>query len=155
VDPNVYKYIRCSECGTELPYNKDLDGKRCPKCQPPKTGFYYKQKESLKDAGRASFPLRWFYTAVGLDFLATLAAVVYVCYRPQTSPADVYYVCNCTSCNQRLRFREISLGELGQCPRCKSILRFPDEDDAVTEDAALEWDRQAAMAALEDDSELI
>ncbi|OWK43969.1 hypothetical protein [Fimbriiglobus ruber] len=155
VDPNVYKYLRCDVCNTELPYNKELDGKRCPRCQPPNTGFFYKQKDSLKDLGRGSYPLRWFYTAVGLDFLVVLAVVVYVLYRPYTNPADTYYVCTCTTCNQRLRFREISLGELGQCPRCKSILRFPGEDEAVTEDAAAEWEREATIAAFNEDSELV
>jgi uncharacterized paraquat-inducible protein A len=147
-----YKFLHCNQCMLELAYNAELDGKRCPKCQPPRTGFFVATKDSIRSGGDVS-PNRWFYVAAGIEALATLGAVVYIAYLPTRDPTQIYYVFHCPECDQRLRFREVSLGELGQCPRCENILRFPDEDDAVREDVAEEWHQQMLLQAAGEDDE--
>ena len=73
------------------------------------------------------------YVGCAVDALATLGVVVYLLYLPVPDPTSTFFVCNCPHCNQRMRFRQVSLGGLGMCPKCKRPVRFPDEDDAVRE----------------------
>lgn len=147
-----YKFLHCDQCKMEMSYNRELDGKKCPRCQPPNVGFLIPTKESIR-GGEGASPYRWFYVAAGLEALATLGAVVYLAYLPVRDPTQIYYVFNCPECDQRLRFREVSLGELGQCPRCENILRFPDEDDAVREDVAEQWQQQMLLQAADEDED--
>src|SRR5580704_4303503 len=38
-DTSQFKFIRCDVCKLEMPYQAETANKRCPKCQPPNTGF--------------------------------------------------------------------------------------------------------------------
>lgn len=150
-----YKFLHCDHCNTELAYNPDLDGKRCPKCPPPNTGFYVPTEASIKSSWSGKSPWRWAYLAVAVEVLAALGGVVYLLYLPVADPTTTFFVCNCPHCGQRLRFRQVALGGLGQCSRCKRPLRFPDEDEAVLEADLVraETERLEARAAEEEDED--
>src|SRR5262245_14543392 len=66
-DTTQYKYLHCDQCLMELPYNKELDGKRCPKCQPPKTGFYVPAEHSVKSGLGAMSPWSKVYVATFVE----------------------------------------------------------------------------------------
>ncbi len=155
-DKAGFKFIHCDQCKTELAYNPEMDGKPCPRCRPPKTGFYRPTETSIKAGTGDASPWRWFYLAASVEALATLGAVVYLLYLPVPDPTATYFVCNCPHCNQRMRFRQVSLGGLGMCPKCKRPVRFPDEDDAVREVEYLrrqDEELAAAAAAAEEDED--
>jgi Zn finger protein HypA/HybF involved in hydrogenase expression len=148
-DKAGYKYLHCDQCRMEMTYNPELEGRRCPKCQPPKTGYLQPTESSIKSGSGDPSPWKWVYIASAVDALATLGVVVYL---PVPDPTATFFVCNCPHCNQRMRFRQVSLGGLGMCPKCKRPVRFPDEDDAVLEaDDLRRQDEQLAAAEAEDD----
>jgi hypothetical protein len=136
-----YKYMHCDRCKTELAYNPDMALKRCPRCLPPNPGFFIPTEHSVKAGGGPS-PLRWVYVAVTLELIGTLAAVVVILSQPIPCPVSTYYLFHCPNCSQRLRFRRVSLGEIGSCPRCRRPVRFPEEEDAILEAAILERERK-------------
>lgn len=150
-----FQFMHCTECKTELAYSPEMEGKRCPRCQPPKTGFYVATEETIKSVSGGKSPERWAVLAVTLELLAALGGVVYLLYLPVPDPAATFYVCHCPHCHQRLRFRQVSLGGIGQCSRCKRPLRFPGEDDAVRETDLVreETARPAALDAGEEEFE--
>jgi hypothetical protein len=148
VDPNVYKFIHCDNCLMELPYNKDLDGHRCPKCLPPKVGFFVATKRSVKDGAELS-KWRWFNLAAAFEGVAALGVIVFLAYLPTPDPTSIFYLCNCPHCGQRMRFRQVSLGGAGMCPRCRRVVKFPEEDEAVTELEVMEAERLQALAEQE------
>jgi Zn-finger nucleic acid-binding protein len=131
-DPNVFKYLHCDQCGTELAYNKELDGKMCPRCRPPKTGFFIATKESVK-TGSQTNPWKWYNIAVVVESVVALGMVYYFLSRPVVEAATQFFVVSCPRCSQSLRYSARSHGGAGLCPRCKGLIRFPDEDDAVSE----------------------
>lgn len=138
-----YKFLHCEQCKTEMPFNLDLDGKRCPKCQPPKTGFLVPTVESIK-TGSELTPWRWLYLAVFVECVCLLGGVVYLLYLPVADPKSVYYVLPCPHCGQRLRYRGVSLGQLGSCARCKRMIRFPEEEEALPEAELVKLEEEAA-----------
>ena len=144
-DTGRFQFLHCDQCRMELPYNAELDGKRCPKCLPPKTGFFVPTERSIKSVWNPS-PWRWVYTGLILESLTALAGVVYLLYLPVPDPLTTFYVVNCPHCGQRLRYRHVSLGGLGSCSRCKRMIRFPDEENAVLETDQLQADAAAALA---------
>jgi hypothetical protein len=73
-----------------------------------------------------------------------LGVIVYLLYLPVTDPTKVFYVISCPYCAQKLRFRAVSLGGIGSCVRCKRMIRFPGEEDAVLEELFLRAGEQAA-----------
>lgn len=144
-DTSQFKFIRCDVCKMEMPYNPELANKRCPKCLPPKTGFMLPATQSLK-VGAFSDPWRWVYSGLFVETLGFLAGIVYLLYLPLTDPTKIYYVLPCPHCAQKLRYRAVSLGGIGSCSRCKRMIRFPEEEDAVLEMDALKAEEQAAIA---------
>src|SRR5262245_60061266 len=72
-----YQYLHCDQCKMEIPYNPDLAEKPCPKCQPPKAGFFRPTRTSVKEGGDPS-PWRWYNLALAVESLATGGAVVYL-----------------------------------------------------------------------------
>jgi hypothetical protein len=145
-DTSQFKFIRCDVCKMELPYSPDMANKRCPKCLPPKTGFLLPAKESLKEGAGALDPWRWVYSAVFLETVIFLAAIVYLLYLPVADLTKVYYVVCCPYCAQKLRYRAVSAGEIGSCSRCMRMIRFPEQEDAVLEADVLKAEEQAALA---------
>lgn len=132
-DQAQFKFMHCDNCRLEIPYNPEQEGRRCPKCQPPKTGFFVATRKSIKEGGEPN-PWRWYNVAVGFESVAVLGAVVYLLYLPVRDPSSVWYIFDCPHCSQKLRFRAVSLGGAGMCSRCKRMVRFPDEGEAVRED---------------------
>lgn len=147
-DTAGYKFMHCDQCKTELAYNAELAEKPCPRCRPPKTGFFRPTLRSIKDGGDVD-PWRWVHLATALESLATVGMVVYLLYLPVPDPTSIYYVCNCPHCGQRTRFRQVALGGIGQCPRCKRPFRFPDEDEAVLETEFQKEQEELTLAELD------
>jgi hypothetical protein len=153
-DKTGYKFMHCDQCKTEMTYNRELEGKPCPRCRPPKTGYFRPTETSIKEGSGDKDPWRWVYLATAVEALATVGVVVYLLYLPVPDPTATYYLCNCPHCGQRTRFRQVALGGIGQCPRCKRPFRFPDEDDAVPEaDFLKEQGELAAAEAADGDDE--
>ncbi len=133
-DTSGLKFLHCDQCKMELPYNKEMDGKRCPKCQPPKTGFYVATEHSIKGGGSGGLdPWRYVYVSILIETIVMLGVSVRVLSKPIFDPKQAYYILPCPHCNQRLRYRGVSLGSLGSCSRCKRMLRFPEEEEAMLE----------------------
>lgn len=151
LDTGKFKYLYCPECQHEVRYDPKLDGEDCTKCRTEPVGKLVGSEESHRDLSVSS-GWKGFYLALTLEALATLGGVVYLLYRPVPDPAATFHVCNCPHCGQRLRFRQVSLGGLGQCTRCKRPLRFPDEDDAVLE-SDLMREESERLTALEAEAE--
>jgi phage FluMu protein Com len=144
-DTSQYKFIRCDVCNLELPYSQETANKKCPKCRPPKVGYMLPQKESIKSGSGQLDPWRWVYSGLFVETLGLLASVVYLLYLPVSDPTKVYYVLSCMHCSQKLRYRAVALGGIGSCSRCKRMLRFPDEEDAVLEVDVLKAEELAAI----------
>jgi uncharacterized paraquat-inducible protein A len=143
-DVQKYKFMHCDQCMMEMPYNPALDGTRCPKCQPPKTGFFMPTETSAKTGAASMSPWMKVYVGWLVETVLMLAGLTYVLYRPLDDPTKQFFVVSCPTCNQRLRYRAVSHGGLGSCSRCKRMLRFPSEDDAVSEEEVLRADAAAA-----------
>ncbi|QJW99275.1 hypothetical protein [Frigoriglobus tundricola] len=148
-DTSKFKFLHCDQCNMELPYNKDLDSRPCPKCPPPKSGFYVPTETSAKSGKAALPPWTKVYVALFTDTVLMLGAVTYLMYRKVPDPNSVFFIVACPYCNQRLRYRAVSHGGLGSCSRCKRMIRFPDEDDAVTEAEVYAADEASARAEAE------
>ena len=141
-DKSKYKFLHCDVCGTEMPYNPDLDSKKCPKCPPPNTGWYRPTVESIK-TGYQLDPWNKVYVALFVEVLVMLTAVVYLLYLPVANPANTYFILACPYCSQRLRYRGVSHGGMGSCSKCKRMFRFPDEEEAVTEEEVMKAEAAA------------
>jgi len=141
-DDAQFKYMHCDNCRMELPYKPEMEGHRCAKCQPPKVGYYVATRKSIRD-GTDPNPWKWVNVSIGFESVAVLAAVVYLLYLPVRDPSTVWYIFDCPHCSQKLRFRQVSLGGAGMCSRCKRMVRFPDEGEAVPEDVYQQQELQA------------
>jgi Zn finger protein HypA/HybF involved in hydrogenase expression len=144
-------FIFCPKCEFEARYDPKLDGEECPHCSAEPLGHLEGREKSIKEVGTKS-RWRWFHLAASIELLLTLGTVVYLLYRPLPDPSNTYYVFSCQHCYQRLRFRHLSLGALGQCSRCKRLVRFPTERDAVKEEDLMREEAER-MAAETDDGE--
>ncbi len=132
-DTSGFRFLHCDVCKMELPYNKEMDGKRCPKCVPPKTGFFFPTEQSIRTGSGSLSPWRYVFVAVCIESVVLLGITVRVLSAPIFDPKAAYYILPCPHCNQRLRYRGVSLGSLGSCSRCKRVLRFPAEEEAMLE----------------------
>jgi hypothetical protein len=132
-DKSKLKYMHCNVCKLEMQYNPELVQRPCPKCRPPKVGFFVATESSVKSAFGGPSPYRWYNLALTFEAFVTVGVVVYLLYLPVPDPTTTFYVFSCPHCRQRMRYRKVALGGLGQCPRCKRPVRFPDEDEAVPE----------------------
>jgi hypothetical protein len=146
-DTSKFKYVHCDNCKLELPYTPEMVEKRCPRCQPPKEGFFVPSETSVKSRLGQTSPWTRIYVALFIETVVMLALLTYMLYRPVPDPASVYFIVSCPYCNQRLRYRAVSHGGQGACSRCKRILRFPDEEDAVSEAQTLKAEEEAALAS--------
>jgi uncharacterized CHY-type Zn-finger protein len=145
-DTSRFKFLHCDHCKMEMAYNQEMDGKRCPKCQPPNTGFFIPTETSVKSGLNALSPWSKVYVSTFVETVIMLGVLTFLLYRPVPDPKTVFFVVICPYCNQRLRYRSVSHGGLGSCSRCKRMLRFPAEEDAVTEEDVLRADEATAMA---------
>ncbi len=153
-DPSKYKYLHCNICKLEMSYSKEMDSKQCPKCVAPKpVGYFTPTVNSIKTGSGDSSPWRWFYLAAAIETLSMLSGIVYLLYLPVPDPSTTFYVCQCPNCNQKMRFRQGSLGQIGVCPRCKRPTRFPNEYEAVLESDLIRRETAAAEAEYAEESE--
>lgn len=148
VDP---KFLYCPKCEFEMRYDVKYDGEPCNKCRDEPVGTFEARDESVKKNGKSRW--RWVYLAIALEAIATLGGVVYLLYRPAHSSSTTYYVFSCPHCGQRLRFRHVSLGGLGQCTRCKRPVRFPGELEAVREEDLIREEEERLAAEQDDDDD--
>jgi len=146
------RYLVCPKCEVETRYDSKLDGEPCPICTEDPPGVLVGRDESVKDVGRKS-PWRWVHLAVSFEAILTVGGVVYLLYRPAADPSNTFYVFSCPHCVQRLRFRHVSLGGLGQCSRCKRPVRFPSIHEAVLEDDLIREEQERLTAEEEDEGE--
>lgn len=128
-----YKFMHCTTCGLERPYEAAKANERCMKCQPPKVGYYEPTEHPVGANGRSN-PWRWFNIAIGVEVLALLGTLFYT-LRPvkDKEKQQVHWRCSCPHCNWRLRFRASLAGKSGQCPRCRRFFHFPTEDAEIEE----------------------
>ena len=89
------------------------------------------------------------YVSTFLETVIMLGVVTYLMYREVPDPNSQFFIVGCPYCNQRLRYRAVSHGGLGSCSRCKRMIRFPDEEDAVTEADVYAADEAQARAEAE------
>lgn len=146
------KFLFCPKCENESRYDTKYDGEPCTRCRDEPVGTLVGRDESVKQVGVKS-RWRWVYLATSLELLVTVGAVVYLLYRPASDPGNTFYVFSCPHCGQRLRFRQVSLGGIGQCSRCKRPVRFPQEGEAVREEDLLREEEQRLASELDDDDE--
>jgi hypothetical protein len=151
-DPAKLQYMHCDNeaCRFEIPYDKDRVGQQCPKCKGVKggkEGFFVGTEKSVKTGVQMS-PWTRVYVAVFVESVLALAGITYLLYRPVPDLTNLFFVISCPYCNQRLRYRAVSHGGQGACSRCKRILKFPDEEDAVTEEEVLRADAAQAEAEM-------
>jgi hypothetical protein len=147
------EFMHCDNpaCGFELPYNKDMDGKKCTLCggKDAKTeGFFVGTEKSFKKEGgkTALSPWNRIYVILFVETVLMMGLMTYLMYRTVPDPSIQFYMIACPHCQQRLRYRAVSHGGQGACSRCKRILRFPDEEDAVSEEEVFQADAAAAAA---------
>ncbi len=150
-DAANYKYMHCSNdaCRFEMPYNADMIGKRCDRCRGKDVkveGYFEGSKDSVKSGKGAMSPWARVYVIMFVETVAMLALVTYLMYRTVPDPATQFFVITCPYCNQRLRYRAVSHGGQGACSKCKRILRFPEEEDALSEEDMNRADAEAAQA---------
>ena len=129
-DTSKLNYMHCDNeaCRFEIPYNKEMDGKRCLKCQGSsqgnanaKEGYLVGTEKSIKTGVQMS-PWTRVYVALFVETVVMLALMTYLMYRTVPDPGTQYFVVACPYCNQRLRYRALSHGGQGACSRCKRIL---------------------------------
>ena len=145
------KFLFCPKCEHEQRYDSKYDGEACTKCREEPVGKLEGRAESNKLVGKKS-PWKWFNVALAIEGVATIAAVVIVLSRKARVSDTTYFVFSCPHCGQRLRFRSVSLGGLGQCKRCKRPVRFPTEEHAVREEDLIR-EEQERLAAEQDDED--
>ena len=146
------KFLYCPKCEYETRYDSKYDGEPCTKCRDEPVGKLAGRTESKKLVGGKS-PWKWVYLSIAIESIITTSIVVYLLYRPSKQLEVTYYVFSCPHCGQRLRFRHVSLGGIGQCSRCKRPVRFPTIDNAVLEDDLIREEERLAADQDEDDEE--
>lgn len=145
------KFLFCPKCEMEQRYDVKYDGEPCMKCREEPVGKLVGIAESNKTAGKKS-PWKWVHLSIAIEAIATTGVVVFLLSRPRRAAESTFYVFSCPHCGQRLRFRSVSLGGLGQCSRCKRPVRFPTAEHAVLEDDLIR-EEQERLAAEHDEDE--
>jgi len=146
------KLLYCPKCEHEQRYDSKYDGESCTKCRDEPVGKLEGIAESKKVVGKKS-PWKWFNVALAIEGVATVAAVVIVLSRQARVSETTFFVFSCPHCGQRLRFRSVSLGGLGQCKRCKRPVRFPTEEHAVREEDLIREEQERLTAEQDDEDD--
>jgi len=139
------KFLYCPKCDYESRYDQRLDGEPCTKCSQDPVGALVARETSIKEVGYKS-PWKRVYIALSLEGIVAFGGLVYLLSRRPRSEGVTYFVFSCPHCNQRLRFRQISLGGLGLCSRCKRPVRFPEEDTAIREADRMREEQERLLA---------
>ena len=130
------KFMHCTTCGFERPYDQNTARERCLRCRPPKVG-YYEATEKTVGGNSFSSPWKWFNIAVGFEVVVFLGGLVFVFQSGRERQSrENYLLCQCPYCNWRLRFRESQAAKGGKCPRCRRLFRFPEVDETDIEEEA-------------------
>jgi hypothetical protein len=146
------KFLRCPKCDFETKYTEKQLNEECIHCREEPVGRLEPQTTSIKEELGKKSPWRWFHISAAIEGLITIVVILFLMKRPVRDPGNTYYVFSCPYCSQRLRFRRVSLGGLGQCSRCKRPVRFPTEGNAVLEEDLIR-EEQERMDAEADDNE--
>lgn len=146
------KFLYCPKCEYEQRYDAKHEGEPCMRCREEPVGKLIGIAESHKVVGKKS-PWKWVYLSIAFEAIATTGVVVFLLSRKTRAPESTYYVFGCPHCGQRLRFRSVSLGGLGQCSRCKRPVRFPTAEHAVLEEDLMREEQQRLESEHEEDDE--
>jgi uncharacterized paraquat-inducible protein A len=123
IDPSQAKFMHCPKCQTESRYTPGGVDKPCPQCD--YDGGLNPTVESLKEGGPGNRYARM--VAFLLPELVAVLAALWLVLRPRpTSDEIAYRYMRCPNCSQKLRYREVQVGSVGACSRCKRAFRFPE-----------------------------
>jgi hypothetical protein len=146
------KFLFCPKCEKEGRYDAKLDGEPCPQCMEEPRGVLVGQAVSIKDAARKS-PWKRVYLALAFEGVGLVATILFLLSRNRYDLSSIYYVFYCPHCSQRLRFRHVSLGGIGQCSRCRRPVRFPVEENAMREEDLMREEEERRLAEEEGEQE--
>jgi predicted Zn-ribbon and HTH transcriptional regulator len=127
--PAVTDNTHCPECGRELPRTVRDAGGECPYCK-------MQGKSVTVGKGRGG-PSALRGPAVPLVFLGIVTALVLihvaflVRQRLRGRQEEVLYHTNCRKCMRKLRYRPRQIGQLARCPICRTLIRFPEPEEAA------------------------
>jgi hypothetical protein len=127
--PAVTDNTHCPECGHELPRTVRDAGGECPYCK-------MQGKSVSVGKGRAG-PSALRGPAVPLVFLGivTVLLLIHVAFlvwhRVRDRQEDILYYTNCRKCMRKLRYRPRQIGQLAKCPICRTLIRFPEPEEAA------------------------
>ncbi len=121
--PANAKYMHCPECMAETSFDESKLDSVCMACGQEK-GFVA-TTESLKTMSAKS-PYGKMVAFLLPEVLVLLGALWYVLKPSEHAVGEVYRYMRCANCNQKLRYRETQVGQMGACSRCKRAFRFPE-----------------------------
>jgi hypothetical protein len=131
------RFMHCPHCLRELRYDVQRAKKGCPECGPRQA--LVPTRRAIADTGPPPGPLARAFVPVLLE--VNLLLVVLICYtlytRRRSKEEEEFLYMECGCCDQKLRYRAVRIGQMGQCPRCKHRLVFPPPADE--EAAARFW----------------
>ena len=126
-DPKNFKFMHCSKCGKEQPFQADIAQKKCTKCKKKKgeePGDLIPTVKSFD--GRRVDRWRMLKSAILVEGVLFLFGLTRMVSRKKTiKPAEISCLMQCPGCSMKLRFRPRSAGQIGMCPRCKKKFIFP------------------------------
>lgn len=146
-DPKVYKYLCCSECRFEIPYNTDQENIICPKCKPPKVGYFKAAKESIKNGGDRN-PWRMYNIGIAVE-ATTLLALIYLILSRPIKADPTFYVVNCIHCGLLLKYQPDGVDRFAICAGCDEIIKLPDADEVMTTEDQEQVKESSVILAME------
>jgi hypothetical protein len=125
-------HLHCPECGLEVSYKADLEGKWCPQCGAggPKmiatVGPYKGQRKA--ETGPAGRILVGVLVAL---VVVPAGLYVWVLYsqarqRAEEEARNQFLVCHCPFCARKIGYPMKKVGEGSLCPRCKTAFTLPE-----------------------------
>ena len=157
-----FKFMHCTECNLEIPFNEELNNRPCTKCRPPKVGFFSATKNSVKSGSGDASPWVYYNYGLILTSISYLGLLYYILSRPIAAPRSNVFVSKCLHCGEYLKYGPDGHDKYVECPKCLNLLKLPDEDEALTaedhnEDRVdkliLNMETELGMAALPPDAE--
>jgi predicted amidophosphoribosyltransferase len=130
LDPKDLHYMYCPACERDWEYKAEKFSQGCQRCGGPLEGT----KESIKTAGARPSPYSKLFAVVLLELVVAMGVIVALSSRGGEREVEYLYT-RCPKCNQKLRYREEQIGNIGKCRRCLQTFAFPEKDpNGVFED---------------------
>jgi len=119
------KFMHCSKCGQEMPYEVRRFEQDCVFCS--EKGPLVATKESLKKTGLPPSPFVQMIPALLIEVTLLAGAVYwYASRRKKILPEEEELIFECGGCRRKLGYKVSKIGQMGQCPRCKRRFIFPE-----------------------------